>query len=106
MLMTTSAGVAIDKRTTERGGKTARVAIRVTEDVKFILERAASLSGRSLSDFISNSAVSAAQKVIEEMNRLHLTEKDSVAFLDALTTSPEPNNALKAAAARHKKIFG
>ena len=36
---------------------------------------------------------------------MRLTEEDSVAFLGALSNPPIPNEALKAAADRHKKIF-
>ena len=38
------------------------------------------------------------------VERISLTEKDSVIFLAALANPPEPNEALKAAAARYRRL--
>ena len=69
-----------------------------------LLVRAAEVTGRSLTDFIAFSAFSAAQKAIEEAEQLQLAEEDRVVFLDALSNPPAPNEALKAAATRYRKL--
>lgn len=96
----------LDVVTRRRRHKDERVYVRVSEDVKRTLERAAEVTGRSLSDFVVNSAFDAARKAIEDAERMHLAAEDRAVFLAALSTPPAPNDALKAAAARHKKLIG
>ena len=88
----------------QRAHKDERVNLRVPAHVKSVLLRAAEATGRSLTDFVSGSAFSAAQKAIEEVEQLQLAEKDRIVFLDALSNPPAPNDALKAAAARYRKL--
>lgn len=96
----------LDVVTRRRRHKDERVYVRVSEDVKRTLERAAEVTGRSLSDFVVGSAFDAARKAIEDAERMHLAAGDRAVFLAALSTPPAPNDALKAAAARHKKLIG
>ena len=49
---------------TRESRKTERVEVRVSPAVRDALERASSLSGRSLSDFIVSSAFDAARQTI------------------------------------------
>ena len=84
--------------------KDERINFRVSSAMKSVLVRAAEVSGRSLTDFIAYSAFSAAQKAIEEAGQLQLAEEDRVVFLDALSNPTAPNDALKAAAARYRKL--
>lgn len=88
----------------QRIPKDDRVNFRVSSAMKSVLVRAAEVTGRSLSDFIAFSAFSAAQKAIEEVEQLQLAEEDRVVFLDALSNPPAPNDALKAAATRYRKL--
>lgn len=97
----TDLDVAKDRRV----HKDERIHFRVSAEVKHTLLRAAEVTGRSLSDFVAFSAFNAAQKTIDEVDRMHLAEQDRAVFLDALFNPPEPNEALKAAAARHQKII-
>lgn len=85
--------------------KNERVNIRVSTGVKETLVRAAEATGRSLTDFVAFSAFSAAQKTIEEAERLRLADEDRAVFMDALANPPEPNEALKGALARYQKHF-
>lgn len=84
--------------------KDERVNFRVSSAMKNVMVRAAEVTGRSLTDFIAFSAFSAAQKAIEEVEQLQLAEEDRVVFLDALSNPPAPNDALKAAATRYRKL--
>lgn len=88
----------------QQNRKDERVNFRVSSAMKSVLVRAAEVSGRTLTDFIAFSAFSAAQKTIEEAGQLRLAEEDRVVFLDALSNPPAPNDALKAAAARYRKL--
>ena len=82
--------------------KDERINVRVPAKVKRVLAHAAEATGRSLTDFIVASAYSAAQRAIEEVERLDLTAKDRAVFLDALADPPAPNKALKAAVRRYR----
>lgn len=90
--------------TQRRPSKDERIFVRVSSDVKRTLERAAEVSGRSLSDFVVGSAFNAAREAIEGVERMVLSEADRDVFLEALSNPPAPNDALKAAAAWYKKL--
>lgn len=92
--------------TREDRQKSERVAVRLTPAVKRALERGAEVSGRSLSDFVVDSAYRAAQRAIEDHERLHLSDQDRKVFLAALDNPPEPNQALRRAAQRHRRLTG
>jgi uncharacterized protein (DUF1778 family) len=81
-----------------------RVEIRMTRMQKREIERAAKLRGTSLTDFILNAVQPAATEAIREFEVLQLRNEDREVFVAALLNPPEPNGALKAAAARHKRM--
>lgn len=82
--------------------KSDRLAVRLSAENKLMLERAAAAAGRSLSDFVVSSSLSAAQQTLAEVERMRLSEADRDAFLAALDNPPAPNAALRAAAALHR----
>lgn len=86
------------------GPATERIDARVSKETKEILERAAALDDVSLSAFVIGSAVRHARQVVAEHAQWKLSRADSRAFVDAILNPPEPNKALKAAAARHKGL--
>jgi uncharacterized protein (DUF1778 family) len=92
--------------TREDTQKSERVAVRLTPAVKRALERGAEVSGRSLSDFVVDSAYRAAQRAIESHERLYLSDQDRKVFLAALDNPPEPTQALQQAAQRHRQLTG
>ncbi len=69
-----------------------RLEARVTAAQKSLIERAAALQGRSVTDFVLTSVQDAARRAIEEHDRLALSLRDSEAFVDALLR-PKPVNA-------------
>jgi uncharacterized protein (DUF1778 family) len=87
--------------TAQRG---ERVEIRMTRAQKRTIERAASLRGTSVTDFILNAVQPAATEAIHEFEMLELRNEDRRVFVEALLHPPEPNEALKAAVARHKQM--
>ena len=84
-----------------RAAKSERLEARVTREQKEMLQRAAELSGLSLTDFLVTSAQNAAEAAIREHNVISLTARDSIAFAEALLTPGEPNAALRAAFERY-----
>ena len=92
--------------THENRQKSERIAVRVTPAVKRALERGAAVSGRSLSDFVVDSAYRAAQRAIDDHERLQVSDQGRTVFLAALDNPPEPNHALRLAAQRHRRSTG
>lgn len=86
--------------------KPERLEARVSADVKAIIQHAADLTDRSLSDFVVSSALAAAKQTIEEHEVIVLSARDSVLFVEALLNPPGPNEALLAAADRYREQFG
>jgi uncharacterized protein (DUF1778 family) len=82
---------------------TARLEARISPETKALIQKAADLEGRTLTDFVIASVQTAACKVIEQHQTLRLSIKDSEAFVEAILNPPKPNAALKAAALRYKK---
>ena len=87
--------------TAQRG---ERVEIRMTRAQKRNIERAASLRGTSVTDFILNAVHPAATETIREFEVMELRNDDRRVFVEALLNPLEPNAALKAAVALHKQM--
>lgn len=83
----------------------ARLEARVSPETKALLQKAADLEGRTLTDFVAASAQAEAKRVIEQHLTLKLSVEDSVAFANALLNPPKPNDALKKAALRYKQVM-
>ncbi|MGF1523832.1 MAG: DUF1778 domain-containing protein [Leptolyngbyaceae cyanobacterium] len=83
----------------------ARLEARVTPEIKALLQRAADLEGRTLTDFVVASVQAEAYRVIEQHQTLRLSLEDSQAFVDALLDPPLPNEALQEAALRYKQTL-
>jgi uncharacterized protein (DUF1778 family) len=83
----------------------ARLESRVTPETKDLLQKAADLEGRTLTDFVVASAQAEAHRVINQYQSLQLDLEDSTAFANALLNPPEPNQALKAAAHRYQQVI-
>ena len=82
--------------------RSERVEARVTPEQKKLLERAAALEGRSLTDFVVSSAQTAAADTISRHELLKLTPDDQEVFVAALLNPPAPSKTLRAAAARYR----
>ena len=86
--------------------KAERLEARLSRKQKELIQHAADLAGRSLTDFVLNASQEAANKVIREYEVISLTAKESENFVNALLNPPKPNTALKRAMKRHSKLFG
>lgn len=88
--------------TANTDAKTDRLEARIPPELKALLVRAASIEGRSLTDFVVTSASAAARRTIREAEVLELSAHDQLAFAESLTSPPAANEALHAAARRYR----
>lgn len=89
-------------RTAGQGGKRERLEARITPDQKALFQRAADLSGRSLTDFVVSTVQAAAEATIRTHQVLELTARETGAFLAALRQPPAPSERLRAAAGHYR----
>ena len=84
----------------------ARLEARISVEQKVVLQRAAALSGRTLSEFVVASAQEAAGRVIQEHDTIRLSRTEQIAFVSALLNPRPPNARLRKAAATYRKQMG
>jgi uncharacterized protein (DUF1778 family) len=89
----------------DRTSKDERLEARVTSETKALLARAASIQGRSVTDFVVQSTVEAAHRVIREHDYLALSHADRMAFVKAVLNPQLPSERLKQAAQRHTHML-
>ncbi len=77
--------------------------LRLKLSDKKMLERAASYEGKTVSDFILGSALTRAEKTIQEHEVMHLNARDSEAFFKALSKPARANKKLATALAEHNR---
>lgn len=86
--------------------KSRRFNARLTEEQKRLFERAASLYGQSVSQFVMSSAQRAAEAAIREHEIISLSARDSLAVMEAIL-HPEPvSPRVRQAVERYKAIMG
>ena len=83
--------------------KAERLGFRVDEQTKALIERAARLQRRKVTDFCMTALTEAAQRTIAEHESLALSERDRTAFFDALVHPPRPSDRLRRALASHRR---
>ena len=89
--------------TAKRTSKSARIETRVSREQKDLIERAAAVSGRTVSEFMVAHVEVAAKKVIDEHEKLHLDQSQSRILVAALLAPKLPNRKLKLAVERYRK---
>ena len=80
-----------------------RLGFRLDEETKDLIERAAHLSRRKVSDFCVTALTDTARRTIAEHETLALSDRDRKAFFDALIRPPKFPERLVAALAQHKR---
>ncbi len=93
------------KRRTPKA-KAYRFDARLNEEQKVLIQKAADLEGRTMTDFVLHSAETAAARTIEERAMLILSARETEAFVDAILHSAEPGPVLRAAARHYKNTLG
>lgn len=79
--------------TVERG----RVSARVPAQVQETLELAAAMVGATVNQFMVQTALREAERIIEQERVIRLSARDSEMFIQALENPPPPNTKLKSA---------
>ncbi len=103
---TTTAEVAPDYEAVARSeAKSERLNARITPSAKALLERASSLEGRSVTDFVVAKAMEAAVRSIADYDRIVLTEQERDRFFAALLAPPGPSEHARMAAKRYRNTF-
>jgi uncharacterized protein (DUF1778 family) len=75
-----------------------RLALRIKAADKAIIMRAAALAQTDITTFTLRAALREAQSVIEEHERVKLTQRDSRLVMELLENPPAPNAKLRKAA--------
>jgi uncharacterized protein (DUF1778 family) len=84
--------------------RAARLEARLTGEQKALLQHAADLTGRSLTEFVISSAQEAASRTVREHEVLALIGRDRQVFVNALLKPVPPNKRLRQAARRYKRV--
>ena len=86
--------------------KSYRFDARLSEEQKLLIQKAADLEGRSMTEFVLHSAEAAAQRTIERRAMLVLTARETEAFAEAILNPPEPGAVLRRAARVYRAQTG
>ena len=91
------------KTNREAPARAGRLGFRLDEQTKELIERAAHLERRKLTEFCVTALTDAARRTIAERETLVLSERDRLAFFDALINPPKPSERLGRALAAHRR---
>jgi len=80
-----------------------RLGFRLDKETKDMVERAAYLTRRKVSDFCVSALMDVARQTIAEHETLVLSDSDREAFFEALINPPEPSERLKQAILEHER---
>jgi uncharacterized protein (DUF1778 family) len=80
-----------------------RLEARITADQKALIERAASVQGRTVTDFVVATLQEAAKQAIAEHTVWKLSQEQQKVFIDALLEPPLPNAKLRDAHKRYRQ---
>jgi uncharacterized protein (DUF1778 family) len=86
-----------------RAAKTYRFDARLNEDQKLLIQRAADLEGRTMTDFVLHSARVAAESAIEKRAMLVLTARETESFARAILNPRDPGLVLRKAAREYRE---
>ena len=86
--------------------RSERLETRITADQKRLVERAAAIQGRSVTDFVLASVQAAAEKAIDDHQRITLSIRDAEAFVEALVNPKPVNDRLRETIERYRRATG
>ena len=81
----------------------SRLGFRLDEQTKDLIERAAHLQSRKLTDFCIAALTDAARRTIADHESLMLSDLDRKVFFDTLINPPQASERLVRALAEHKR---
>ena len=82
-----------------------RLDLRTSAEVRELIERAAEVSGRSMTDLILAGAMKEAQSVIDSANVIRTSLEAQACFAKALLAPPRKNPALARAYKHEKRLL-
>jgi uncharacterized protein (DUF1778 family) len=97
---------AVARKRKSPKSKAYRFDARLNEEQKVLLQKAADLQGRTMTDFVLHSAEAAAERTIEERAMLILSARETEAFVDAIFKPRAPGSVLRAAARHYRNTVG
>ena len=86
--------------------KMYRFDARLKEDQKLLIQRAADLEGRTMTDFVLHSAEAAAERTLQERAMLILSARETETFVNAILNPAEPGSVLRDAVRRYRNQIG
>lgn len=100
MALSTIEGANTQKHSITRA---SRLEARVSFEQKSLFQKAADLSGRTLTDFVISTLQDKSMRVIQEHETLVLTGEDCRMFVRSLLNPPAPSSKLIKAVKRYQK---
>lgn len=88
----------------QTANKQSRIDIRVSDDIKAIIEKAARLTGKSTSSYIISKALTSAKEDIQQIESITLGDVDRNLFYQIIQAPPTPNKVLKSLMSKSYKI--
>ena len=98
--------VTTENDTAEKASRSERLEARISKAQKTLFVRAATVQGRSLTDFLIASVQEAAERALRAHDVLTLSERDRKIFVAALVKPAVPGRALRQAVRHYKKRTG
>jgi uncharacterized protein (DUF1778 family) len=95
-----------DRDTSEKAPRLERLEARISKAQKTLFLRAATVQGRSLTDFLIASVQEAAERALRTHDVLTLSERDRKIFVAALVKPAAPGKALRQAVKHYKHRTG
>jgi uncharacterized protein (DUF1778 family) len=83
--------------------RSARLEARVSSAQKDLFQRAAALTGRTLSELVVESTQEAATRIVQAHELVQLTRSEQQAFVSALLNPPPPGARLREAVASYRQ---
>src|SRR5271165_2906269 len=83
--------------------KAYRFDARLNEQQKVLIQKAADLEGRTMTDFVLHSAEAAAARSIEERAMLILSVRETESFVDAILRPARPGPVLRTAVRHYQQ---
>jgi uncharacterized protein (DUF1778 family) len=94
------------KGTKKGRARAYRFDARLNEEQKILIQRAADLEGRTMTDFVLHSAEAAAERTIQQRAMLILSARETELFVNAILAPAHPGPVLRAAVRHYKETMG
>ena len=98
--------VTTENNIREKASRSERLEARISKAQKMLFVRAATLQGRSLTDFLIASVQEAAERALRAHDVLALSERDRKIFVEALVKPAAPGKTLRQAVKHYKHRAG